>query len=97
MSLKINKDRSNIDDIQIGFDFETMGASETMTEYFKDQISGAIDKQIIKSLNDIYAQIDHKPKNLSLNDVIEFDRYAFPSYVSIDYKDNKTPLIPIVL
>ena len=42
-------------------------------------------------------QIDHRPKNLSLNDTIEFDRYAFPSYVSIDYKDNKTPLIPIVL
>ena len=87
MSLKINKDRSNIDDVQIVFDLETMGASGAMTEYFKDQIAGAIDKQIIKSLNDIYAQIYHKPKNLSLNDVIEFDRYAFPPYVSIDYKD----------
>lgn len=97
MSLKINKDRSNIDDIQIGFDFETMGASETMTEYFKDQISGAINKHIIKQLNDMCVQIDHRPKNLSLNDVIEFDRYVFPSYVSIDFKDNKTPLIPIVL
>ena len=97
MSLKINKERSNIDDIQIGIDLETMGASEALTGYFKDQIAGAIDKQIIKSLNDIYAQIDHKPKNLSLNDTIEFDRYAIPSYVSIDYKDNKTPLIPIVL
>lgn len=97
MSLKIDKARSNIDDIQVVFDFETMGASETLTGYFKDQIAGAIDKQIIKHLNDMYAQIDHKPKNLSLNDVIEFDRYAFPSYVSIDFKDNKTPLIPIVL
>ena len=97
MSLKINKDRSNIDDIKIGFDFETMGASEEITEYFKNQISGAIDKHIIKQLNDMCVQIDHRPKNLSLNDTIEFDRYAFPSYVSIDYKDNKTPLIPIVL
>lgn len=97
MSLKINKDRSNIDDIQIGFDLETMGASEAMTEYFKNQIAGAIDKHIIKQLNDMCVQIDHRPKNLSLNDVIEFDRYAIPSYVSIDYKDNKTPLIPIVL
>ncbi len=97
MSLKINKDRSNIDDIQIGFDFETMGASEEITEYFKNQIAGAIDKHIIKQLNDMCVQIDHRPKNLSLNDTIEFDRYAFPSYVSIDYKDNKTPLIPIVL
>lgn len=97
MSLKINKDRSNIDDVQIVFDLETMGASGAMTEYFKDQIAGAIDKQIIKQLNDMYVQIDSRPKNLSLNDVIEFDRYAFPSYVSIDYKDNKTPLIPIVL
>lgn len=97
MSLKIDKDRSNIDDIQIGFDFETMGASEAMTEYFKNQIAGAIDKHIIKHLNDMCVQIDHRPKNLSLNDVIEFDRYVFPSYVSIDFKDNKTPLIPIVL
>lgn len=97
MSLKINKDRSNIDDIQIGFDLETMGASEAMTEYFKNQIAGAIDKHIIKQLNDMCVQIDHRPKNLSLNDTIEFDRYAFPSYVSIDYKDNKTPLIPMVL
>jgi hypothetical protein len=97
MSLKIDKERSNIDDAQIVFDLETMGASGAMTEYFKDQIAGAIDKQIIKQLNDMYAQIDSRPKNLSLNDVIEFDRYAFPSYVSIDFKDNKTPLIPIVL
>jgi hypothetical protein len=97
MSLKIDKARSNIDDIQVVFDLETMGASETLTGYFKDQIAGAIDKHIIKHLNDMYAQIDSRPKNLSLNDVIEFDRYAFPSYVSINYKDNKTPLIPIVL
>lgn len=97
MSLKINKERSNIDDVQIVFDLETMGASGAMTEYFKDQIAGAIDKHIIKQLNDMYAQIDSRPKNLSLNDVIEFDRYAFPSYVSIDFKDNKTPLIPIVI
>lgn len=97
MSLKINKDRSNIDDIQIGFDFETMGATEAMTEYFKDQIAGAINNHIIKQLNDMCVQIDHRPKNLSLNDTIEFDRYVFPSYVSIDFKDNKTPLIPIVL
>jgi hypothetical protein len=97
MSLKIDKERSNIDDAQIVFDLETMGASETLTGYFKDQIAGAIDKHIIKQLNDMYAQIDSRPKNLSLNDVIEFDRYAFPSYVSIDFKDNKTPLIPIVL
>ena len=89
MSLKINKERSNIDDVQIVFDLETMGASWEITEYFKDQIAGAIDKQIIKSLNDIYAQIYHKPKNLSLNDTIEFDRYAIPSYISIDYKDIK--------
>lgn len=97
MSLKINKDRSNIDDIQIGFDFETMGATEAMTEYFQRQIADSIDKHIIKQLNDMCVQIDHRPKNLSLNDVIEFDRYVFPSYVSIDFKDNKTPLIPIVL
>lgn len=97
MSLKINKDRSNIDDVQIVFDLETMGASGEITEYFKDQIAGAIDKHIIKQLNDMCVQIDHRPKNLSLNDTIEFDRYVFPSYVSIDYKDNKTPLIPIVL
>jgi hypothetical protein len=45
----------------------------------------------------MYAQIDSRPKNLSLNDIIEFDKYAMPSYVCIDYKDNKTPLIPIVL
>jgi hypothetical protein len=32
-----------------------------------------------------------------ITDTIEFDRYAMPSYVCIDYKDNKTPLIPIVL
>ena len=97
MSLKINKDRSNIDDVQIVFDLETMGASGEITEYFKDQIAGAIDKHIIKQLNDMCVQIDHRPKNLSLNDTIEFDRYAIPSYISIDYKDNKTPLIPIVL
>ena len=97
MSLKINKDRSNIDDVQIVFDLETMGASGEITEYFKNQIAGAIDKHIIKQLNDMCVQIDHRPKNLSLNDTIEFDRYAIPSYVSIDYKDNKTPLIPIVL
>lgn len=97
MSLKINKDRSNIDDAQIVFDLETMGASGEITEYFKDQIAGAIDKRIIKQLNDMCVQIDHRPKNLSLNDTIEFDRYAIPPYISIDYKDNKTPLIPIVL
>jgi hypothetical protein len=97
MSLKIDKARSNIDDIQIVFDLETMGASETLTGYFKDQIADSIDKHIIKQLNDMWVQVDHRPKNLSLNDVIELDRYAFPSYVSIDYKDNKTPLIPIVL
>lgn len=97
MSLKIDKERSNIDDIQIVFDLETMGASEAMTEYFKNQIAGAIDKHIIKQLNDMCVQIDHRPKNLLLNDTVGFDRYAFPSYVSIDYKDNKTPLIPVVL
>lgn len=97
MSLKIDKERSNIDNIQIGFDFETMGASEAITEYFKNQIAGAIDKHIIKQLTDMSVQIDHRPKNLSLTDTIDFDRYAFPSYVSIDYTDNKTPLIPIVL
>jgi hypothetical protein len=97
MSLKIDKARSNIDDIQVVFDLETMGASETLTGYFKDQIAGAIDKHIIKHLNDMYVQIDSRPKNLSLTDTIEFDRYAMPSYVCIDYKDNKTPLIPIVL
>ena len=97
MSLKINKDRSNIDDVQIVFDLETMGASGEITEYFKDQIAGAIDKHIIKQLNDMCVQIDHRPKNLSLNDTIEFDRYAIPPYISIDYKDNKTHLIPIVL
>lgn len=97
MSLKINKERSNIDDVQIVFDLETMGATEEMIEYHKDQIADSIDKHIIKQLNDMWVQVDHRPKNLSLNDVIELDRYAFPSYVSIDYKDNKTPLIPIVL
>lgn len=97
MSLKIDKARSNIDDIQIRFDFETMGASEVIKGYYQKQITDSIDKYIIKHLNDMYAQIDSRPKNLSLNDTIEFDRYAFPSYVSIDYKDKKTPLIPIVL
>lgn len=97
MSLKINKERSNIDDAQIVFDLETMGASDAMTEYFQRQISESIDAYILKELTDIYVHIDNRPKNLSLNDVIELDRYAFPSYVSIDYKDNKTPLIPIVL
>jgi hypothetical protein len=97
MSLKIDKAHSNIDDIQVVFDLETIGASETLPGYFKDQIAGAIDKHIIKQLNDMYVQIDHRPKNLSLTDTIEFDRYAMPSYVCIDYKDNKTPLIPIVL
>ena len=97
MSLKIDKDRSNIDDIQIGIDLETMGASEMLIEYYQRQIADSIDKHIIKHLNDMWVQVDHRPKNLSLTDCIEFDRYAFPSYVSIDYKDNKTPLIPIVL
>lgn len=97
MSLKIDKARSNIDDIQIGFDLETMGASEALTEYYQKQIADSIDKHIIKQLNDMWVQVDHRPKNISLTDGIEFDRYAFPSYVSIDYKDNKTPLIPIVL
>lgn len=96
--LRINPNSiSNSYDSRVVIDFETMGATEAMTEYFKDQIAGAIDKHIIKHLNDMYVQIDSRPKNLSLNDTIEFDRYAFPSYVSIDYKDNKTPLIPIVL
>lgn len=98
MSLKINKDRSNIDvDIQVVFDFETKGATEALTAYFTEQISKSIDAHILKELTGMYGQIDHRPKNLSLTDSIEFDRYAFPSYVSIDYKDNKTPLIPIVL
>ena len=96
--LKINPNSiSNSCDSYISIDLETMGASEAMTEYFKNQIAGAIDKHILKQLNDMCVQIDHRPKNLSLSDTIEFDRYAFPSYVSIDYKDNKTPLIPIVL
>lgn len=98
MSLKIDKDRSNIDvDIRIGFDIETMGANEALIDYYKKQITDSIDKHIIKQLTDMSVQIDHRPKNLSLTDTIDFDRYAFPSYVSIDYTDNKTPLIPIVL
>lgn len=96
--LRINPNSiANTCDSYVSIDLETMGASETLTEYFKDQIAGAIDKHIIKQLNDMYVQIDSRPKNLSLNDTIEFDRYAIPLYVSIDYKDNKTPLIPIVL
>lgn len=97
MSLKIDKERSNIDNIQIGFDLESMGATKEIIDYFQRQITESIDKHIIKQFTDINVQIDHRPKNLSLNDTIEFDRYAIPSYVSIDYKDNKTPLIPIVL
>ena len=96
--LKINPNSiANSYDSRVVIDLETMGATEAITEYFKNQIAGAIDKHIIKQLNDMCVQIDHRPKNLSLNDSIEFDRYAIPSYISIDYKDNKTPLIPIVL
>lgn len=96
--LRINPNSiANSCDSYVSIDLETMGASEMLTEYFQKQIAESIDAQILKELTDMWGQIDHRPKNLSLNDTIEFDRYAFPSYVSIDYKDSKAPLIPIVL
>lgn len=96
--LRINPNSiSNSIDNRIVIDLETMGATKKLLEYHQDQISKAINSYLFKQFTDMDVQIDHRPKNLSLNDVIEFDRYAIPSYVSIDYKDNKTPLIPIVL
>lgn len=98
MSLKINKDRTNIDiDIQIVSYNDSSDASDVLTEYFNKQIAGAIDAYILKELTDTYIHVDRSPKNMLPNDIIEFDRYAIPSYVSIDYKDKKTPLIPEVL
>ena len=96
--LRINPNSiANTCDSYVSIDLETMGASETLTEYFKDQISKSINDYLFKQFIDMCVRIDNKPKNISLTDGIEFDRYVFPSYVSIDYKDNKTPLIPIVL
>jgi hypothetical protein len=96
--LRINPNSiANSCDSRIIIDLETMRATEEMIEYHKEQISKSINDYLLKQFTDMCVQIDHRPKNLSLNDVIELDRYAFPSYVSIDYKDNKTPLIPIVL
>ena len=96
--LRINPNSiSNSYDSRIVIDLETMGATQEILEYHKEQISKSINDYLFKQFIDMCVRIDNKPKNLSLGDTIEFDRYAFPSYVSIDYKDNKTPLIPIVL
>ena len=96
--LRINPNSiSNSIDNRIVIDLETMVATKEILEYHQDQISKAINSYLFKQLTDMDVQIDHRPKNLSLTDRIEFDRYAFPSYVCIDYTDNKTPLIPIVL
>lgn len=96
--LRINPNSiSNSYDSRVVIDLETMGATQEILEYHKEQISKSINDYLFKQFIDQCVRIDNKPKNISLTDGIEFDRYAFPSYVSIDYKDNKTPLIPIVL
>lgn len=95
--LRINPNSiSNSYDNYVTIDLETSGSIELL-EYHKDQISKSINDYLLKQFTDMCVQIDRRPKNLSLNDTIEFDKYAMPSYVCIDYKDNKTPLIPIVL
>jgi hypothetical protein len=96
--LRINPNSiANSCDSRIIIDLETMCATEEMIEYHKEQISKSINDYLFKQFTDMCVQIDSRPKNLSLTDTVEFDRYAFLSYVSINYKDNKTPLIPIVL
>ena len=95
--LKINPNSiANSYDSHVIIDLETSGATDIL-EYHKEQISKSINDYLLKQFTDMCVQIDSRPKNLSLSDTIEFDRYAIPSYISIDYKDNKTPLIPIVL
>ena len=95
--LKINPNSiANSYDSHVIIDLETEGATDIL-EYHKEQISKSINDYLFKQFIDQCVRIDNKPKNISLTDGIEFDRYAFPSYVSINYKDNKTPLIPIVL
>ena len=95
--LRINsKNIENEDDLYVSIDLETSGSIELL-EYHKEQIGKYINEYLLKQLKDMWVQHNIRPENLSLNDNITFDRYAFPSYVSIDYKDNKTPLIPIVL
>jgi hypothetical protein len=95
--LKINPNSiANSYDSHVIIDLETSGSIELL-EYHKDQISKSINDYLFKQFIDLCVRIDNKPKNISLTDGIDFDRYAFPSYVSINYKDNKTPLIPIVL
>jgi len=96
--LRINPNSvSNSYDSHVFVDFETMGATEEIIAYHKDQISKSINEYLFKQFIDMCGQIDSRPKNVSLTDRIEFDRYAIPSYVSIDCKDNKTPLLPIVV
>ena len=81
MALHINKDRSNLD-------------SHDKTLAAEDFVNSILDGLDIKS--------DKNTSSSNDDDIFyewssDFDRYAFPSYVSIDYKDKKTPLIPIVL
>lgn len=81
----------------LNIDIETTGLNYDIHEYWQNKIGNDIDTYLLKQFTDMCVQIDSRPKNLSLTDTVGFDRYAFPSYVSINYKDNKTPLIPIVL
>jgi hypothetical protein len=96
--LKINPNSiANSYDSHVIIDIETTGLNYDIHEYWQNKIGNDIDTYLLKQFTDMCVQIDSRPKNLSLTDTVEFDRYAFPSYVSINYKDNKTPLIPIVL
>lgn len=76
MSLKINKERSNIID-NIDDDFIrnwNVKANDELTKIMSKQISDSINAEILKTLLDSSAYIDSHPKN------VIFDSYNHPMY-----------------
>lgn len=78
MSLKINKERSNIDDNIVNVnDFIgnwNVHPDDELTKLMAQQIQDSINVEIMKTLVDLTTGIDSHPKN------VMFDSYNHPMY-----------------
>lgn len=76
MSLKINKERSNIDtDTDDIFGNWKIQPEEELTKHMAKQIQDSINAEIMKTLLDSTGYIDNYPKN------VIFDSYNHPMYI----------------
>lgn len=88
MSLKIKKDRSNIDEDDNLIKGWNVQADEELTKLMAEQISDSINAEILKTLLDLSAYTDSHPKN------VIFDSYNHPMYIpELTVKLNKSEQI----